>query len=88
MTTATNTKRQGPRNIGTDNASLTAEPNKFRAVIWMHSEPYKVGDDWPTKEEAMIAISLEAENLRTHFGIQIYDDKCNPLVNNDGTWRE
>ena len=72
--------------IGIDKVSQTAESGKFRAVVWMYSEPYQIGDDFPNKEEARVAISIATLSVQSHYGTQIYNDKGEHQLSAEGEW--
>ncbi len=67
--------------LGRGQQSLIADEGRFRAVLYIDSDAYKIGEDWPTTKEAQAAIMVACG-----FGctFQIHDDQGKAKLDEDG----
>lgn len=66
---------------GIDKESKAAKSGKFRSILTIDSEPYQVGNDWNTPQEAKNALMIVTQGGCT---FQIYDDQGNPKLDENG----
>ncbi len=61
---------------------LIATENMFRAVIVIGNDAYKVGNDWPTSQEAFTALCFAVKSDSHRYFI--YDDKGENYIDKQG----